>query len=180
MRQINAKIDKFEMTFEHGNYKHPELVYITVPDEMDEKVSKFFRKIKLPFEELFSQDALKDENIISRMCLSDDDEMAGRVLQSINVKKLDTELQKDKELYIGYKGRNGSYLRYERFKKYLMTNQEINAPGVYFKKKKDGSVQTLLHDGRHRFAVLRDMGLKNIPVAMSKEDIETAKELGLI
>jgi ParB-like chromosome segregation protein Spo0J len=37
-----------------------------------------------------------------------------------------------------------------------------------------------LLDGRHTFAVLRDIGMEEIPVAVKNSEILTAKELDLI
>ncbi len=114
------------------------------------------------------------------MILSDMDREAGKKLQIVNTRKLDNELQKDKEYYVGINGANGSGFKYERFKRFLNTSRRIIVPDIYLKKSDNGKITTYVHDGRHRFAVLRDMGLIQIPVSMDDESIALAEEINLL
>lgn len=179
-KKIIAKANEYNMIFEAGNYENPGQIFISVPDKSDKDVLEFFEKIKLKFEKAACLTTLTEDSITPRIILSENDKYGDKILQSINAQILDSELKKNPYLYVGYKGKNGSILKYERFKRYLMMNQQIYAPSIYFRKTGSGETETIVHDGRHRFAVLRDMGFAKIPVAISKEDIATAKELGLM
>ena len=68
--------------------------------------------------------------------------------------------------------------KYDNIKQFLETGEPIVAPHIYFEVKDD---KTTVHfqDGRHRFAVLRDLGMKEIPVAINKNDISIAEKMGL-
>ena len=93
--------------------------------------------------------------------------------------KLTELFKKDGISYIEPKGGNGIGNRYSRVIEYLKTGQPIDATLVYLNKRYDG-LSASIGDGRHRFAVLRDMGMKKIPVALHNESIELAREYGLI
>ena len=149
-RKMQPKIEEYEITFETSGYR------------IDES------------------DSLDPDDIVARMVINSHDKSGDKLLQNINTKKLDSELRKMPELYIGYNGANGSSYRYDRFKSFLKTNQEILSPIVYLKRLDNGEIETHIYDGRHRFAVLRDMGIEQIPVTIDKESLELAKEIGLV
>lgn len=113
-----------------------------------------------------------------------------RKLVKVNVKAFDKAWSKDRDFYVG-KGGTGASIgdRYQRFQDILKMSEEerkrwlgespkgniiASSVGV----SEDGSVY--FDNGRHRFAVLRDMGYKEIPVAMTKESIKNAKKHGYI
>ncbi len=81
--------------------------------------------------------------------------------------------------YIGKPGHIQVPKRYERLKELFASTQDIEAPEVYVQMEK-GLPIIKFDDGRHRYAVMRDMGLKTIPVAMDKDSIRIAKKAGLI
>lgn len=98
------------------------------------------------------------------------------VLVSVNVKKFDAAFAKDKYLYIGKGGSGGIHDRYPAFKKFLETKTPIEASEVSVRR--DGTVG--FTNGRHRYAVMRDSGLKSIPVSMDKSSVKYAKKFGLL
>ena len=55
----------------------------------------------------------------------------------------------------------------------------IDLPEVYVSDR-NYTPEICFQDGRHRYAVMRDMGFKSIPVAMNDESFELAKVIGLI
>ncbi len=179
-RKISSKKDEYQITIEPGGYKNSDKIFLHTPYEYDSRMIKMLSKLKVNFELLCPTDTLNDESITSRIVLSDIDKEAGYKLVIVNTKKLDSELKKDTASYVGKNGENGSRLKYDRFKQYLNTNQPIFAPKVNIRKSSSGEINTNIYDGRHRFAVLRDMGLEKIPVAMDNESIKLAEKINLI
>lgn len=180
MRKILAKQQEFSFTFEHSSLRYTDDIFVHMPNNCDSKFSKFLSKLEVNHERMSEAKILNTNNIISRIVLSEDAKCSGCTLNTINVKKLDAELQKNKDHYVGVSGTNGSPERYERFKKFLMTDQKIEAPLVYLMRLKNGEISTHIYDGRHRFAVLRDMGISEIPVALDEESLILAKEIDII
>ncbi len=69
--------------------------------------------------------------------------------------------------------------RYENFKEFLKTGDPVEMPEVSSRPPAWPGVERSLvgfTNGRHRFAVLRDMGLKRIPVSISHLDLPFFKE----
>ena len=163
-----------------GNSQNLDTLYIHSPDDKDKKTFKFLKRHKIPFCLINEQKYLTEESINSRIILSYEDENNGNILTYVNTQKLDKELSKNKESYVGFNAQNGSKEKYDNFKKYLRTNQAINATSIYLRREKDGNIYVKVKDGRHRFALLRDMGLKNIKISIEKESIGLAKEINLI
>jgi len=97
-------------------------------------------------------------------------------LVDIDTEKFDAAFAKEKDLYVGLKGAEGIEGRYERFQEFLKKGVPIDASEVGINS--DGQVG--FTNGRHRYAVMRDMGMKRIPVAMSKSSKRYAEELGLL
>jgi len=135
------------------------------------------------FKELLTEDIDKD-NIIKNMEKSISDKSSKMV--KINVKIFDKVWRGDKDYYIGKGGTlNSIGDRYENFLKILNMPKEkrdrwltdskdgnVIAPSVSVYD--DGSVS--FGNGRHRFAVLRDLHIKQIPVTMMKDSIQNAKK----
>jgi hypothetical protein len=112
------------------------------------------------------------------------------ILVKVNVFKFDKEWSKEKDFYIG-KGGSGNTIgnRYERFKEILEMPEEkrkrwltdspkgnIIASSVSV----DDEGRISFGNGRHRYSVLRDMGMKEITVAMTKKSVKNAKKYGYI
>lgn len=172
--------DQYQLDIYRGNYRNPNDLFVHSPDKNDEKLEKFLSKLKIKFKKVNENDSLNAMNIIARMILSHQADSSGCTLRRTDVKKLDDELKKDADRYIGINGINGSQIRYNRFKNYLRTNQQIEAPLVYLEKTGEGKISTHVYDGRHRISVLRDMGMSHIPIAMTEESASLAREIGLI
>lgn len=172
--------EEYNVIFETGSYSDCTSIFLHTPFDEETKVEKLLKRLRIPFISVNPTDALDTQSIKSRITLSEHDKSSGNILTEIDVDKLDRELKKDKSLYVGFKGRNGSGYRYDRFKRYLNTNQPINATSIYLRQDADGEIKTIIKDGRHRFAVLRDMGIEKLPVSISKDSIKLARQIGLI
>ncbi len=179
-QKLIAKTGKYNYSMLAGNYETADTLYIQTPYSTDAKVEKFLKKLKLNFQRIHEGKALEEENIKARMSLSDWDIVSGAKLCDVDVDKLDKELKKDKEMYVGFEGYNGSRDKYNSFVNYLRTNQGIYAPRLYLSREDNGEISTHIRDGRHRFAVLRDRGFEKMPIAVDKNSIELAREIGLI
>lgn len=177
---VKSERDEFDMIFETGSYDNKSSLFLHTPFEQDSQISKLLKKLKIPFTEISPADTLTTDSIKSRIEMSDYDKMSGNILTEVSVEKLDKELKKQRDMYVGYKGANGSGYRYDRFKRYLSTGQPINATSISLRREHDGTISTIVKDGRHRFAVLRDMGFQKLPISISKDSIELAKEINLI
>lgn len=89
-------------------------------------------------------------------------------LVNVDLDKFDTNWKKDEGYYVGPGGEGGIGSRYENVKEYLTTTKEpVEAPEVTRMKAIDVVSFT---DGRHRAAVLRDLGAKKMTILVPKED----------
>jgi hypothetical protein len=99
--------------------------------------------------------------------------LEGRKLVSVSTGKLDAAWSKDKELYIP-PGGGGAEIpgRRDRFRSFLDTGKPIEASEVYWDPEKKS-----IHfgDGRHRFTVLRDIGLKRVKVSVKEDQVDDFK-----
>ena len=105
-----------------------------------------------------------------------DDEHAS--LHQIPVDKIEQSFSKNKDYYIS-QGGGGAAIgnRYNRFKEFLQSNpKEVHSPSIHI----NDSGDVHFNNGRHRYAVLRDSGVKHIPVSMDRESRKNAKKFGYI
>jgi len=125
------------------------------------------------FKEYFNQ------NINLTFVMDKQSKISGYNLVNIDVKKFDNLWKQDKDFYIGPNGTGAAITkpinRYERFKTFLKDGEPIEAPVAAINLYGVGFV-----NGRHRFAVLRDMGVKTIPLTLNDKSIKNAREMGLL
>lgn len=79
----------------------------------------------------------------------------------IDVAKLEASFAKDANFYVGPQGEGGIKGRYERFAKWMEGGQVVEMPEVCM----NGDEISFIN-GRHRFAWMRDHGVKMMPVAV--------------
>jgi hypothetical protein len=104
------------------------------------------------------------------------DKKSGGQLVNVNPSAFDEAFSKTGWQYVGEKGKEGISGRYEKFENFLKDAKSIEASNVSVNK--DGGI--VFGDGRHRYAVLRDMGLDELPIVMDKESIKNAKKFGYL
>ena len=103
----------------------------------------------------------------------DNDEQQNFKLVRVNATKFD-DMWKPSWQYIGKNGVGQTGDRYQRFGEYIATTDApIHAATVSV----DVSGDISFTNGRHRFAWLRDAGMKNIPVAMDQDSINNVHSL---
>lgn len=114
----------------------------------------------------------------------------GDVLVNVKTSAFDKAWKKS-EMYIGKKGTGSIKGRYERFGLFIKGGSEDIGDGIEIDYEPADSMEVSevyvtdkgeiqFTNGRHRFAWLRDQGLKKIPVVMPKESIINAKKFKLI
>jgi tRNA nucleotidyltransferase (CCA-adding enzyme) len=107
---------------------------------------------------------------------SEDQKRWGEEVVLVDVSKFDAEWSKDEGFYISSSGKNEISNRREKFQEFLKTGKPIIMPSVSVR---DIGSRGLIGftNGRHRFAVLRDMGFTEIPVSVDAKSAKMAKEL---
>jgi hypothetical protein len=129
---------------------------------------------------MIARERVKAKGVIDRITypkindILDDDEKL--VLVNVDVEKFDPVWARDKGMYIGPNGQGAIEGRAVKVMEYYETGKPIDASEVDVES--DGSVAFI--DGRHRYAVLRDMGAKTIPMAMTAESAMNAKKAGFV
>jgi len=104
------------------------------------------------------------------------EEKAGNQIVNISPETFDKAFSKTDWQYVGKGGEGGIKGRYKGFENWLKDAKSMTASNVSVNK--DGGI--VFGDGRHRYAVLRDMGLDKLPISMDKESIENAKKFGYL
>ena len=179
--KILKKQQKYGMQLERINYRDQiNETYITVPDSNDDKTAKLLKKYNVPYYYFNVASRINKAEIPSRIKLDKSDEEMGYKLVNVDVEKLDKLMKENGEYYVGYKAQGGSIEKYEGFKKFLHTKNDIYPSKIRLIKNVHNEYIPIMVDGRHRFAVLRDMGIKTLPVAINAESVEYAREAGLI
>ena len=96
-------------------------------------------------------------------------------LITVSTAKLDRAWQRDGSSYLPKRGEGKSEVRGRRegVQRFLTTGRPLQAPRISIGK--DGGVSFV--DGRHRFAVLRDSGVKRIAVMVRGNQLQAARRL---
>ena len=93
---------------------------------------------------------------------------------TVDIQKVNDSWAKDKDMYIGPGGTgNAIRNRYERFIGFLHGGEPIEMPQISWG---EWSKNIQFTNGRHRFSVLRDMGLKKIPAMIPKKQEKLFKQ----
>ncbi len=179
--KIAQKRFRCEMLIEDVKYRDKiDETHITVPDYYDDKTRKLLDKYNIDYYYFNILQHVNKDEIIERMKLDPIDKMFGMTTVNIDVEQLDKILEIQSPCHVGYKGQNGDIQKYNRFKRFLYTKNEIKPPTLSVIKDTDNNIKLEITDGRHRFAVLKDIGMKKIPVIISEESRNIATGAGLI
>jgi len=97
------------------------------------------------------------------------------MLVTVDVAKVEASYSKDTSFYVGPGGSGASISnRYERFKQWLRDNPHVPIDPPNLGVTPSGAI--IFGDGRHRWAVLRDMGETRIPVLIQKHELQIFKD----
>ena len=186
-QNFSTKLEKKLLKFKPMAYAYENIspndrqgdFFISLPDKFDKKIEALLVQKGIKFNKQTFDEALNLENIVNRTIVKDNQACYGYILEEFDTEKIDKLFQKDKASYIAPNGTNGVENKYEEVGIFLKTGQEFWAPQVRISEY-DGKVFAIMIDGRHRFAYLRDMGLKKIPLSVKPSSYYVAKKHGLI
>lgn len=118
----------------------------------------------------------KFRKIYARMQMAEIDKKQGKKLAVLKTSAVESLFNRDKYFYIS--PMCGDILN-TKFKNYLETDLCIDAPTAVITEDENGLALNFI-DGRHRFSVLRDMGMPNIPFSLDRESLKIAKKYGMV
>jgi hypothetical protein len=87
----------------------------------------------------------------------------------VSVEAVDRDLRKDPDFYVGSGGKGEMPNKIKEFLDYLITGKPIQPPIASVS---PSTAMLTFGNGRHRFAVLRDLGLAVIPLLVPHEEAE--------
>ncbi len=134
----------------------------------------------------------KRRQLLEKMELSETDRYSLPKYQLVTVRTdaFDRAFDRAPDQYVGPGGSERAignrYQRALQFMRDALKNpqQKIHAPLVVLSEDKDARGVTLpvisFHDGRHRYAVLRDLGMPVIAVGMHQDEIPMARQYGIL
>jgi hypothetical protein len=114
----------------------------------------------------------------AHVVLSDRSKALGEKLMGVDAKAIDAAWKQDPSFHVGPggEGPTASPGKYESATRHISSGKKTNAPELGVQE--NGRVG--FADGRHRFAAMRDRGIRVIPVAMDRESIRNARKYGYL
>lgn len=173
---VSQKYPSFQESCKTGVFAE---VTVSVPDKLDADIESILASKGIKFSKLTTKEALDPENIKNRIQLSELDKRHNCFLVDINTKAMDKLFKENGLAYIEPNGTNGIGERYKRVGEFLRTGKNIDATRVVLGEKA-GKLTASILDGRHRFAYMRDLGMKEIPLSMDEDSYNLAIKHGLI
>ena len=153
-------------------------ITISADDKYDEFIESKLKQANINFVKQSKKDSLNPDNIYNRLILSENN--PSDTLISLDTKKVDELFKKDEGFYISKNAESGAISRrYEDVKKFLETGKEIHASKVYLREEND-ELFLYFQDGRHRYAVMRDMGMDKIKFSLDEDSLKLAYKYGLV
>jgi len=154
---------------------------IVIDDKYDDVLESYFKQQDIKFHrktnaELFSEEDIKKriKNPIKHFPYT----TFMPNLVNINTKKFDKTFIGSFQ-YIGDYATMDRKDKYDSIKEYIKTGLPIDAPVIYIRDRYYRPEITF-ENGRHKYAFLRDMGIKSIPVAMDKESFKVGSRYGIL
>lgn len=154
-------------------------IFISANDNYDKFIEAQLKKGNIKYKKTTLAQAMDEDNIVSRMKMPDIYGMEDRDLVLLNTKKVDKLFQNEGFMYISPNGDGAMEGRIDSFMEYLESGQDIDASIINLREENNKPYLDFI-DGRHRFSVLRDMGIDAIPFALDKESQEIALKYNLL
>lgn len=164
-----------ETAIEKGLMQNNPASSMTVDSYMQQAKKLKQQKEALPVEKT-GLPSLQIEDKVLPVTMHKLEEKAGNQIVNISPETFDKAFAKTDWQYVGKGGEGGIEGRYKGFENWLKDAKSMTASNVSVNK--DGGI--VFGDGRHRYAVLRDMGLDKLPISMDKESIANAKKFGYL
>ena len=190
----SSQVSKFEDEIFRKLYCEPDIIFsdlseisktgiyakssLYVDDKHDNFIESLLKQRNIQFTKVTRDEAINHKNINNRIVIPSEYKYNYEIF-GINVKKLDKLLQEDESQYIAPQGKKGTISdRYNKALDYISTGKDINATILVLNEDKDG-IHASIVDGRHRYAVMRDMGMKTINFAMDSNSAKLAQKYKL-
>ena len=152
-------------------------IQVCANDKYDNFIESCLKQKNIDFTRLSLQEVLDKESIFNRIVLPKT--MSNKKLVTLNTKKIE-KLFKESFTYISQNGNSGTIGdRYNGVKEFLSTGLDIEATTAHLFEY-NGKLELEITDGRHRFAVMRDMGLDKVKFALDDNSIKLAKKYKLL
>lgn len=160
--------------------------YVVANKGQDKFIEECLLSQKINFTKKSNKELLSEKSIKKRVIVPNGDYPTPRYLDKpvcVDTKKFDEAFKKTagSGFYI-----KPYYLMIEAEKEHTDNVLEFMKSGMPIKlpevvvRNNNGKAEIGFQDGRHRYAIMRDLGFKTIPLAMSKESFMAAYETGLI
>lgn len=151
-----------------------------VDDSFDKKLEALMTAKNIKFEKLSRKEIYNKDNILNRMEPSGLYRKAKYRLVDVKTKEFD-ELCRQSGLTQRYYYTNESWNTSRReFLDVLKSGTKIEPPVVHIEKDDNGDVKAAFERGYLEYTVLKEMGLKNVPIIMTSTDLKLAQKLGLV
>jgi len=169
-----------EMPKDNYSYKYSTVRFVGDNYAADDEIETMLANKGIKFTRTSFGELLDSpESVKGRVVLSPEEKARGFKLVDIDRIKFDEQYEFHGFAYIGSRWNISQPERMEKFEDYLKTGREIHAPVVFIND--EGKYPNIVfEDGRHRYAYMRDLRMKGIPVAMNEDSIKTAKKFGLL
>ena len=154
-----------------------EKISASVDDRFDDLVKSILKQRNIQYTKQTKKEVLEPENIYNRIVMPEDTSCTELV--ALDTKKID-DLFKENYCYVSENLTTSRVdNRFQCFRDFLATGRNIEASQIVLREEAQHPVLDFI-DGRHRFCVMRDMGLDKIKFAMSKDSLKLAYKYNLI
>lgn len=170
-----------EMPENNGSYSNSTTNFVGDNFAADDEIETMLANKGIKFERMsFGKLLCSPESVKERVVLSPEEKKRGFKLVEVDRTKFDEQYEYHGFAYVGNKWTGISQPeRMEKFENYLKTGKKIHAPVVFIND--EGKYPEIaFEDGRHRYAYMRDIKMKGIPVAMNEDSVKVAEKFGLL
>lgn len=174
----DVKIHKKTTNSGYGYYSH-----IVTDDKKDIEMETYFANNNINYKKVSTSLLLGENEIKSRMFVKIHDGIFQKNLSEpfeIDTDVIEKLFSKSFQYINEYdKLEPEEKLEYDKTLDTIKSGFPIQTPEIYFRKDEYG-LDLIFQEGRFTFAVLRDLGLKNIPFAMGIKSYNIASEEGIV
>lgn len=158
------------------------VAHIVTPNNLDDMMELWLEQMNINYVKKTDKELLCEESLKKRLVVPNGDYNRQVYLPNpifVDAEKFDAIYKKSGFYVEPYPDLDeDEKKRNDEVKEYMRSDLPFKISEVYIKN--DGSPKIDFVDGRHRYAVMRDMGFKKIPVAMNQESYNIAREIGLL
>ena len=169
-----------EIPEDNFSYKYATTSFIGDNYDSDDEIETMLSNNGIKFTRTsFAKLLDSTDSVKERVVLSQEEKARGFKLVEVDRLNFDMKYEDYGFAYIGTGTNVSQPERMDRFEEYLKTGKKILAP-IVFIRDNGKHPEITFEDGRHRYAYMRNMRMKGIPLAMNEESIKVAKKYGLL